>query len=209
MLDLLPWSPVLTTVLPTTLARITNGRTFCSGVLIDASTALTCAHFFRESRHNTYVWVAGVRRVPRDIELIDGTDLAIVHLPPITHVAAGDFPTFGSTPTLLTPTVTAGFGGTVRGRDSFRLRRGWFLARSPIAVSRGMATVVRPAGFILNANPAIKGDSGGPVYAGGQLIGVQSLIFTPAGINLRIATTALLEPIVDQLRAHTDQRRQG
>lgn len=191
-------------VLPSTLVRITNGRKYCSGVLITPTEVLTCAHFFRDLRYHTYLWVAGLRRVPREIETIPGTDLAIVHVPTIAHVAPEDMPQIGPTPAPLTETVTVGFGGTTRGRDSFRLRRGLFLLRSPIAVSRGMATVARPAGFIFNYNPAIKGDSGGPVFADGRVIGVQSLIVDPAGVNLHVAATALLEPLAGRWRTPGD-----
>ena len=52
-------------------------------------------------------------------------------------------------------------------------------------------TRVRPAGLVYANPPAVKGDSGGPVLVGGKVIGVQSLILDPRGINLRIATVSL------------------
>ena len=55
-----------------------------------------------------------------------------------------------------------------------------------------MRTIVRPAGIVANAAPAIKGDSGGPVLIDAHLAGIQSLILDPWRVNLHLATVSLL-----------------
>ena len=82
-------------------------------------------------------------------------------------------------------------------------RDGRLIMPLPVAISR-TGSFVRPAGIIFNRTPAIKGDSGGPVLAGGKIVGVQSLIVDPFGRNSHFAVVnflpaALKQRLVDEL----------
>lgn len=174
---------------PAHLVRITAPGGYCSGTLIGPDTVLTCAHFLATVDVSAVrCAVAGTARRARAVELYPHTDIAIVHLnSPVD--AAAPFARFGPPPKPFTPTVTFGFGGRARQPAA---RVGRFLTSLPFAVSRSGTTVVRPAGLIVNTPRAIKGDSGGPVLAGGRVVAVQSLILDPLGHNLGLATVSLL-----------------
>lgn len=176
-----------------TLARFSNGRRYCTGSLISADTILTCAHFFRAEPHNTYVWLHGRRFVAKDLHIFEGTDVAVVTLPTRMSLDDEHLPAIGPTPQPWAQTATLGFGGTDRRRDSYRIRRGRFLWPVPYMVSRDWKTHVRHGGQVFNVNAAVKGDSGGPVYVDGKIVGVQSMIMNPLGIDTHLSTIALVE----------------
>lgn len=166
------------------------GERYCSGIFVADDTVLTCAHFLRpgdESRPGTITVRVGSRRYrARAVQRFGGTDIALLR---VNTNVAGPFPKLGPTPRPLERTVTFGFGG---GANTPAARSGRFLLTLPLAFSRNLRTFVRPAGIVVNAQPAVKGDSGGPVLVDAQLIGIQSLILDPFRTNLRLATISLL-----------------
>lgn len=170
------------------IARISiPGRGYCSGALITPETVLTCAHFFRRaSVDEVRVRIDDTTFAPASAAALPGTDVALVRLS--ERVEADPLPV-GPVPRIGTPTLTVGFGGHAANPEG---RPGRYLGRLPFSASRSFATRVRPAGLIYNNPPAVKGDSGGPVFAGGEIFAVQSLILDPWGRNLRVATVSIL-----------------
>lgn len=152
---------------------------------------LTCGHFLNgREREQVRVLLDGSRQRVLSTTRFPGTDIALLklHRPvDVSPLAVGGVPRIGSR------TVTFGFGGHAKAPA---VRPGRYLATMPVAVSRGIRTVVRPAGLVVSTPPAVKGDSGGPVLVGGKIVGVQSLILDPFGINLRLATVSLMRPDV-------------
>jgi len=131
------------------------------------------------------VRIDGSAIAPTSIRLSRDTDIALVRLP---HPVDTPVLPLRFEPRPLSRTLTLGFGGKAQAVQS---RPGFYLGSLPISWSRSGATKVRPAGLVYTNPPAIKGDSGGPVLARGKVIGVQSLILDPRGVNLRVATVAL------------------
>lgn len=117
---------------------------------------------------------------------IPGTDIALARLTTGLSVPVFEI---GAPPKVGASTLTVGFGGRVR---KPRGKEGIYLGRLPFSASRSFATRIRPAGLVYASPPAIKGDSGGPVFAHGKVFAVQSLIMDPMNRNLRIATVSLL-----------------
>lgn len=186
--------------------RLSSGGAYCSGVLISpdlgagrAATdlVLTCAHFVRGRSGPIRVGgaffharVLGAVRIPR-------TDLAVLRLdrmsPPkdLLRVSTRRAPFFARS-------VTEGFGGS-RHRKQERPGRVW--ARTPLALGRNLRTFVTSAAILHNRPPAVKGDSGGPVIVGGEIVAVQSMITDPFGVNTGLATVAQVAPHRRALRA--------
>lgn len=188
-------------VSPAHIARLAAGGGYCSGTLISPDEVLTCAHFFvtRVSHASEVrVSVAGAERRGAEVRVAPYTDIALVRLDsPVEQPSA--FPSFTTRARPLAPTVTFGFGGRA---EHPHARAGRYLGSLPLAASRGLHTVVRPAGFAFNPTPAIKGDSGGPMLIDAKIAAVQSLILDPFGTNLRVATVSLITPdVLAQLRA--------
>ena len=162
------------------------GGGYCSGALIAPDIVLSCAHFFRERPHTgAQVRIDGSAFPVDSLHIVAGTDVALVRLP--ERVDATPF-VLGPSPRPLSRTLTLGFGGQAR---SVQARPGVYLGTLPVSWSRKRVTQVRPAGLVYANPPAVKGDSRGPVLAGGKVVGVQSLILDPRGTNLRIATVSL------------------
>ena len=180
---------------PACLVRISAGAAYCSGTLLSPNTVLTCAHFFRDVPNGATVRTEGRIRTIIDVKTVPTSDLAVIRIRPFHHLEGARFPEVNVSfmPAPGTPTVTFGYGGHA---ERMQVRQGRWLAPLPLAISRGRQTLVRPAGLVYNHPPAIKGDSGGPVIAGGEIIGIQSLIFDPWGVNLGIATVNLLPQVV-------------
>ena len=185
-------------VSPAHLVRLHSASSYCTGTLVAPDVVLTCGHFFiplLAKLRSVTCLISSERRRIEELYLFPGTDIALLTLRQPVEVAA--FPTIGRAPAPLTQTVTFGFGGGARTPN---VRAGRYLTPLPIAVSRAGYTRVRPAGLVLSG--AIKGDSGGPIVANGSIFAVQSLILDPFGINLRLATAALVGPrVVDKLEA--------
>ena len=185
-------------VSPAHLVRLHSASSYCTGTLVAPDVVLTCGHFFiplLAKLRSVMCSVGEERRRIDELYLFPGTDIALVTL--TKPVVLGDFPTIGPPPSLLSQTVTFGFGGGARTPNA---RAGRYLTPLPLAVSRAGYTRVRPAGLVLSG--AIKGDSGGPIVAKGRIFAVQSLILAPYGRNLRLATVALVSPrVVDKLEA--------
>lgn len=180
---------VVRSALPRSIARIVGPGGYCSGALVAPDRVLTCAHFLRgRSTQELAVLLDGSRLPVTSSTALAGTDIALLTLArpvPAPPLEVGSAPKVGAR------TVTFGFGGHAPAPAA---RPGWYVATLPIALSRGMRTIVRPAGLVVATPPAVKGDSGGPVFVDGRVVGVQSLILDPFGVNLRLATVALLPP---------------
>lgn len=183
---------------PDALVRLSARGAYCSGTLLAPDTVLTCAHLFRQ--HPDGVTVRGHHgkiRTIKSVDLIDGSDIAVVRIRPYQHLQHEDLPTVGDAPSLGQPTVTFGYGGRAR---RLQARDGVWITRLPLAIAR-TGSLVRPAGLVFNRTPAIKGDSGGPVLAGGRIVGVQSLIVDPLGRNSHFAVVNLVPAgLTGQLR---------
>ncbi|MFC2586286.1 MAG: serine protease, partial [Corynebacterium matruchotii] len=96
-----------------------------------------------------------------------------------------------------TPTISYGMGG---GKPQQRPGTIWF--KFPQVIGKNYHTRVRHALVIRQPNnPAIPGDSGGPVMVNNQLVGLQSLILDPYGKNLGVATISLISPHLGEIRA--------
>ncbi|SDL71295.1 Trypsin-like peptidase domain-containing protein [Corynebacterium mycetoides] len=185
---------------PDFIARLSHPSGYCSGVLVNPTTVLTCAHFFRDVDRLVNVDVAGTRRRVKDVEVVSGTDIAIADVARVRIPEGADFPTLGRAPQRFSATATFGYGGKLRHPAA---RDGYFLTALPFAFSRNLRTRVQPAGAIFNVTPAVKGDSGGPVMAHGEVFAVQSLILDPFGVNLGLATVSLFD---ERVHAAVDKR---
>lgn len=194
--------------------RLSAGKTYCSGTLIAAdlcaheavetNLVLTCAHFFRATKKSGYLvhsqryphaeerW----KRRVHQVRTINGTDIAVVRFSRAIKTVT---PALGSGRVLPgTAVTTIGFGGHRNHADT---RPGHLILPLPLAVSNTGETRVRHAGIVFNAPRAVKGDSGGPTFARGRVVGVQSLVFDPFGRNLGFATISLLAPHIPAIRA--------
>lgn len=173
---------------PDALVRLSARGTYCSGTLLSPDTVLTCAHFFRLHPDGVTVRNRGRIRTIKSVELVPGTDIAVVRIRPFQQLRGAQFPCVGDAPAIGQATVTFGYGGRA---ERPQPRDGRWITHMPLAVSR-TGSLVRPAGLVFNRTPAIKGDSGGPVLAGGTIAGIQSLIVDPLGRNSHFAVVNLL-----------------
>lgn len=166
---------------------------FQSQVAQRAGFILTAAHFLRGPAGDGTVEVhsSNFTGTAQGYVAIFGTDIAVLKLDglaPTTQLP-------GISPWQLSPgqhTITHGFGGRSTARVPKQLH-GKVLFKVPFAVSRNPFTRLRHGAMILNTpEPAIRGDSGGPVLADGLVYGLQSMITDPFGINTCVATVATL-----------------
>lgn len=199
--------------------RISTGPRYCSGMLVapdlnasdepvSTPLVLTCAHYFRTAPLNSFnIRGRGFHGKLDAVRVINGTDIAITRLrrsaPPRKLLGVGSqffYPGM--------KTATYGFGGSSAEANA---KPGTVLFPTPLSISRGGVTFVRPAAIQINSPKAIKGDSGGAVLAArhkdGQLCinAVQSLILDPLGINFGLATVAPLRPHLKTLRRAADR----
>lgn len=177
--------------------------TFCSGVLIApdlnaypaASTrlVLSCAHFLGKHPLPFRVSAPGL---PEN-ELIDVRcqtfgDLAVGLLKdptpelPLMAVASRRGKLWR------TPTCTSGYGGGET--QELKQRYGRILWPLPMAFARDFSTWVRGGATLWNSPKVVRGDSGGPVCQGEEIIGVQSLIMDPLGVDVGLATASQVAP---------------
>lgn len=193
--------------------RISQGRAYCSGVLIaddlqqhqDATTdlVLTCAHYFRGRSGEFTVGGAFFRAAVADYEIIPRSDLAVLRLN--RYSPEKDLPALAVKRTRLgARTVTEGFGASWH---RLQHRPGTAVFLMPVAFSRGFGTFVRWPVILRNSPPAVKGDSGGPVLIAGELYATQSLIMNVFGRSLGLATASQVAPMREQIQAAVDRLR--
>lgn len=188
----------------TTTVRISEpGGTFCSGVLIAADLnaypqartrlVLSCAHFLRKHSCPFQVSAPGMP----DNRLLD------VRCQKFGDLAVGLLETPAPTRELMalasrrgqlwrTPTCTSGYGGGET--QDLKQRYGRILWPVPWAFARDFSTHVRGGATLWNHPKVVRGDSGGPVCQGEEIIGVQSLIMDPLGVDLGLATASQVAP---------------
>lgn len=194
--------------------RISRNAAYCSGALIqddledstsgDTDLVLTCAHFFRDRSTPVKVTGTGVINRVADVETLPGTDIAVVRLRRILRNRA--IPRVSDLrPGLLYRCRTEGYGGN---SPTVRARTGRIIGFSPFAISRDLKTRVRHAAFVYSGDPAVRGDSGGPIIIDGTITAVQSLILDPGGIHLGMATVALTGPQINHIQQAVHQIRQ-
>lgn len=188
----------------TTTVRISEpGGTFCSGVLIAADLnaypqartrlVLSCAHFLRKHPCPFQVSAPGMS----DNRLVDVRcqkfgDLAVGLLE--TPAPPRELMALSSRRGQLwrTPTCTSGYGGGET--QDLKQRYGRILWPVPWAFARDFSTHVRGGATLWNHPKVVRGDSGGPVCQGEEIIGVQSLIMDPLGVDLGLATASQVAP---------------
>lgn len=189
---------------PDALVRLSCRGAYCSGTLLAPDIVLTCAHFFREYPDGVTVRSRGKIRTITTVDIVRGTDIALVRIRPFQHLRDASFPQLGGAPSPGQTTATFGFGGRAA---RLQVRDGHWITPVPLAMSR-TGSLVRPAGFVFNRTPALKGDSGGPVLVGGRIAGIQSLIVDPLGRNSHLAVVNLLpEPLREKLEDRTAEVR--
>lgn len=183
-----------------------GARELPSHVSDRAEFVLTAAHFLRGSGGASPIRVRGVRLsgMAREHVSIFGTDIGVLRLE--TPAPTRQLPMLSPTPIRFGQhTVTYGFGGRSTALVPKELH-GRVLARVPFALSRNPFTRVRYGVMVFNrSEPAIRGDSGGPVLADGMVYGLQSMITDPLGFNTRVATVAALSPHLAAIRRAMEQ----
>lgn len=171
-----------------------------------AEFVLTAAHFLRGSGGSSPIRVRGGRLsgTAREHVSIFGTDIGVLRLE--TPAPTRQLPMLSPTPIRFGQrTVTYGFGGRSNALVPKELP-GRVLARVPFALSRNPFTRVRHGVMVFNhPEPAIRGDSGGPVLSDGLVYGLQSMITDPLGFNTRVATVAALAPHLPAIRRAMEQ----
>lgn len=186
--------------------RIGGNAGYCSGVLIAphlgaapktrSRLALSCAHYFNRDRAGVPVRGRAFHTTVAEVIKIPWSDIAVVRFAGESPVQ--DLPAVsGKRAGWLKPTTTIGYGGSPSTPNQ---KRGRVIARVPFSLSRDRGTFVRSGAMLHNNPPAIRGDSGGPVFIDGQLVGLQSLILDPFGKNLKIATVSQLAPHLAAIR---------
>ena len=174
---------------------------FQSQVAQRAGFILTAAHFLRGPAGEGKVQVRSSHfsGTAQGHVAIFGTDIAVLKLDGLAPTA--QLP--GIAPGQLSSgqhTITYGFGGRSTATVPKQLQ-GKVLFTVPWAVSRNPFTRLRHGVMIFNSiEPAIRGDSGGPVLSDGLVYGLQSMITDPFGINTRVATVALFGPHLPAIR---------
>ncbi|KAA8724248.1 trypsin-like peptidase domain-containing protein [Corynebacterium spheniscorum] len=188
----------------TTTVRISEpGGTFCSGVLIapdlnaypKARTrlVLSCAHFLRKHPCPFEVQAPGMPKNQLiDVRCQKFGDLAVGLL--ATPAPPRKLMALSSRRGQLwrTRTCTSGYGGGET--QELKHRFGRILWPIPWAFARDFSTHVRGGATLWNNPKVVRGDSGGPVCQGEEIIGVQSLIMDPLGVDLGLATTSQVAP---------------
>lgn len=175
--------------------RLSSGSRYCSGVLISPDLGagsggteyvLSCAHFLRERQGpirvggaHFHAEILGAVRIPH-------TDIAVLRMDresprkELLRLSTSPAPWFASA-------RTEGFGQSWYQR---REKMGRVLMRVPFALGRNLVTLVTSGSVIYNNPKVVKGDSGGPVIVGGEIVAVQSMITDPFGRNTGLATVA-------------------
>lgn len=183
------------------LVRLVAPGSMCSGVVVAADMVLTAKHFLQN-------------KVPREVVVrgegfscgvsgwidIAGTDVSVVRLAEVVDVALV-VPVSARVVRVGMQVVSFGFG------NSSEPKYGVVVARLPFAFSQTLGNRVRHAVVVSQRNPAVRGDSGGPVFVAGELVGLQSMITDPFGYNLGFATVAVLAPYVGAIAVAMNRLR--
>lgn len=172
---------------PETIVQLRAGRETCTGFLIDARTVITAAHFLRGKEGRIAVNSLGKTQYTKSYVKIRSTDVAVVRLKQAIECDRY-YPIADHNPRMFSATHTIGYGG----KKIARTLRGRYLFPMFFNVNTTFQTRIRRAGIVFSYPPAIPGDSGGPVFVNGQVVGIQSLVFNLKKLNLGIATISML-----------------
>ncbi|MCS4535074.1 serine protease [Corynebacterium sp. HS2168-gen11] len=183
--------------------RISSPSSHASAVAVADDLVLTARHFLRKHTPDA-VWISSRSQPIGIVQWIDipGTDIAVA----LTHTPIPQAQPASLAPThawLGSTTVSFGYAGGVITEKPGRII-GWL----PIMTGRRMGLAVSPATLIFQPNPAIRGDSGGPIFCGTTLVALQSMITDPFGYNLKIATGALIRPHLGRIKRAMSQLQQ-
>lgn len=173
--------------LPDIVVQLCAQGESCTGFLIDDRTIVTAAHFLRGKTGALAIRVHGSTKFSKVYAKIPSTDVAVVILP--TAVSCESYYPLASTPPMIGSRVyTIGYGG----KKVARTLRGRYLAPLFMSTNSTFETWIRRAGLVLSWPKAIPGDSGGPVFCDGKIVGLQSLVYNPKWTRIGVATISLL-----------------
>lgn len=71
---------------PDALVRLSCRGAYCSGTLLAPDIVLTCAHFFQEYPDGVVVRSRGKIRTIKTVDIVPGTDIAVVRIRPFHHL---------------------------------------------------------------------------------------------------------------------------
>lgn len=172
------------------------------GVLLGPNVVLSARHFLREAggtphpkapeitveRARLYSSGTEGRITAREIPGSATSDLVMLRLAEPLH--APRYPSLGGA---LWP------GAAIMMPSQKGWLKGLCIMVWPLQLARNLLTVATPSATVVHNHKAIKGDSGAPVLRGWEVVGIQSMITDPFGINLGFATTALVWPYTKRL----------
>ncbi|MCQ9370234.1 hypothetical protein NQ024_03040 [Corynebacterium sp. 35RC1] len=166
------------------VVTLRSGTTYCFGVLISPTKVLTVRHFLRELPPGLPILVGTQRIRATPIPGTEVSDLVVLRLS--RPIQLRRYP-YVSTRWLLP-------GMRISMVSQKGLLRGIAVLMWPLQLSRNWRTRTYPSVSVVHNRKAIKGDSGSPMLQGWEILGLQSMILDPAGINIGLATCALVAP---------------
>lgn len=184
-------------------------RTTCHGCVIGhnqtGAVVLTVAHFFdtvSPEDVRVHLVATGSYRRLVDLDIIAGTDLALVVTQARYAVPTRyphDFlhpyyPSLANAPVRAFERVLTVAEDPIPGTVALPVPYG-IGSMGRIRVRRGALVVPDPG------RKVHLGDSGSPVLRAGEIVGVQSLVFNPWGVNTGLSTIACVLPHRDYIRA--------
>ncbi len=178
-----------------------RGMALGSGFIIDPSgVVVTNAHVVEDARQITVILHDERRLEAKLLGTDERTDLAVLKVEatqPLPHVAWGDSDTAEVGQWVLAIGNPFGLGGTVT-------------SGIISATARNIGAGPYDA-FLQTDAPINQGNSGGPMFnMRGEVIGINTAIFSPTGGNIGIGfaiPSSLARPVVEQLRATGTVRR--
>lgn len=196
--------------MPYGLVKLSSGTGFCSGVRVAPTIVLSAKHFLRHTlpreirisapfdNVDSFCTISGWIGIPH-------TDIAVVAAPlpddhSFTNVAT--VPISSTSLRLADRTISVGLGG------ASAIKPGWVIATLPFACGKNIHTRVRHAAVLAQRDPAVRGDSGGPILIDGKVYALQSMILEPFGHNIGCATVAQIAPVARKIYSAMNQLQQ-
>lgn len=199
------------------------GNRHCMGVLLSNTVVLSARHFLRGLPSTATPPTSGKDALPRIIVerscMLGAASTRPsrskkVRASPIPNSATSDLVLLRLDEPIDAPRYPRLGGPLLPGvRIDMPSQKGWLRGRClfvwPIHIARNMRTIAIPSATVVHNRKAIKGDSGAPVLRGWEVVGIQSMITDPFGINLGLATTALTWPHTTKLSYILEATRYG